>query len=390
MFASLPPIRLTGAMALREGEFQARTVALAHGRISAGPFPDIDLSGYLILPGIVDLHHSGALRQITPGAISDGGIAHIDQEAAAHGVTTRAVTVPWSWERPAAGPDAAKITADCWRQHRSRALIDLQLQLRTDPHMVESADALVQLVRDHAIAQVLFQDLASATRELRYSEPAEYARWCWRNGLRPMDTSAALDQVLAQKDRVPRHLCHLAEIFDDIGVLYGSIGDPDAETREHLSMIGARLCVDPATSQVAGAAYAVGDPVLLSADQVLHPHVADQKLDAVDLIRSGHCDALVSGAHSASLVQAVFHLAHQGVMSLAEAWALISTRPAAIQRLPDRGEIAHGRRADLTIIHAETQMVEATISAGHLAYLSGEAANRFMGLRGDLGSHAAE
>ena len=33
MPAPLPPIRLTGAVALREGQFCARTVGLARGRI---------------------------------------------------------------------------------------------------------------------------------------------------------------------------------------------------------------------------------------------------------------------------------------------------------------------------------------------------------------------
>ena len=390
MPAPLPPIRLTGAVALREGQFCARTVGLARGRIAAGPFPEVDLSGYLILPGIVDLHHSGALRQIGPGASGDCGMAQVDQEAASHGVTTRCISVPWSWERPAAAPSAARETARLWDLHRTRALTDLHLQLRADPHMVDNTDELMALVRDHGVSQVLFRDLASPARDLRGSDPERFAQWCWVQGATPDQVSDALDAVLTATGRVPRHLCRLAEAFDEIGVLYGSIGDRSAEAREHLSMIGARLCVDPETAQVAAAARAVGDPVLLSADSLLHPAVGGRKLDPVDLMRRGQCEALISGAHSASPLQAAVRLVDLGLMPLAEAWRLLSEVPARILRLPDRGEIATGRRADLTIVHARTRAVEATISAGRLAFLSGEAAHRFIGLRQDLQTLAAE
>jgi alpha-D-ribose 1-methylphosphonate 5-triphosphate diphosphatase len=51
-------------------------------------------------------------------------------------------------------------------------------------------------------------------------------------------------------------------------------------------------------------------------------------------------------------------------------------------RLADRGRIGYGRRADLTVVHAETRAVEATIAGGRLSYLTGEAATRFMAVGG--------
>ena len=59
------------------------------------------------------------------------------------------------------------------------------------------------------------------------------------------------------------------------------------------------------------------------------------------------------------------------------AWALISQYPAEIMRLPDRGTLTPGRRADLVIVQAETRQIVAPISGGALAYLSPEAAGRF-------------
>ena len=58
-------------------------------------------------------------------------------------------------------------------------------------------------------------------------------------------------------------------------------------------------------------------------------------------------------------------------------WAMISEAPARILRLPDRGRLDPGRRADLTIINSETRAIEATISGGRITHLAGEAAHRF-------------
>ena len=57
----------------------------------------------------------------------------------------------------------------------------------------------------------------------------------------------------------------------------------------------------------------------------------------------------------------------------------MSEAAAEIHGLPDRCTIAPGKRADLIVVHAGTRRVEATIAAGRLVFLTGEAANRFFG-----------
>jgi alpha-D-ribose 1-methylphosphonate 5-triphosphate diphosphatase len=57
---------------------------------------------------------------------------------------------------------------------------------------------------------------------------------------------------------------------------------------------------------------------------------------------------------------------------------MISTKPAEILRLPDRGRLTPGLRADLVVVNAQTRAIEATIAAGRLTYLAGEAGRRFL------------
>jgi alpha-D-ribose 1-methylphosphonate 5-triphosphate diphosphatase len=72
-----------------------------------------------------------------------------------------------------------------------------------------------------------------------------------------------------------------------------------------------------------------------------------------------------------------------GILDLPAAWALISSRPADILHLHDRGVIAPGKRADLCVVNAQTQRIEATLVAGRLTHLTGAAAQRFLGARSD-------
>ncbi|MEM1361511.1 MAG: hypothetical protein AAGF94_07305 [Pseudomonadota bacterium] len=79
-----------------------------------------------------------------------------------------------------------------------------------------------------------------------------------------------------------------------------------------------------------------------------------------------------------------------GVIPLSEAWRFVSVIQAQIMCLPDRGEIAQGRRADQTINNANTRAVEAAFSGGFIVFLSGEAAMRSIGIRRYFQNLAAE
>ena len=118
--------------------------------------------------------------------------------------------------------------------------------------------------------------------------------------------------------------------------------------------------------------------MILGAPNVVRGGSHSGRLSARDLIAEGLCDALASDYHYPALKQAVFHLLDEGVLSLADAWALVSEGPAAILGLADRGRIEEGLRADLVVLNAETRQIEATLVGGAISYLTGEAAARFL------------
>ena len=378
----LPPLRLTGATVLRDGMLQRRSVAIADGRITRGPLPEVDLTGYLIMPGIIDLHGDAFERQIAPrpGAAFplDRALLATDREAAANGVTTAWLAQGWSWEGGFRAPDAAEALLAAHAAARPRFLTDLRVQLRAETHLVDEGPRLLAAVARWGVDYVVFNDHLPEALEILRRDPPSLAAWARKLGRRPEDMSTAITAAEARGRDVPRHLCRLAEAFDELGVAYGSHDDPDGETRERFQMIGARIAEFPTSRRAAAAAAAMGAPVLLGAPNVVRGRSQAGNVAARDLIGEGLCDALVSDYHYPALAQAAFALLDAGLLPLEKAWTMISTRPAEILRLPDRGRIAPGLRADLVVINVETRTVEATIAAGRLAYLCGEAGRRFV------------
>jgi alpha-D-ribose 1-methylphosphonate 5-triphosphate diphosphatase len=181
----------------------------------------------------------------------------------------------------------------------------------------------------------------------------------------------------------------LAEAFDSMGVEYGSHDDPDGDTRERYRMIGARIAEFPISAGAASAAKAMGSPVLMGAPNVVRGKSQAGNIAAADLVAANACDALVSDYHLPAMAMAAWRLVDLGICDLARAWGMISTVPADILNLSDRGCIEPGRRADLVVVNAATRQIEATITCGRLAYLTGDAAGRFLRVAEDI-SLAAE
>ncbi|WP_306111893.1 MULTISPECIES: alpha-D-ribose 1-methylphosphonate 5-triphosphate diphosphatase [unclassified Roseovarius] len=381
-------MRLTGARVLRDGELQRRSVVVRQGVIGKGPLPEVDLSGYLVLPGIIDLHGDAFERHIAPRPSAPfpllDGLAATDRDAASNGITTAWLAQSWSWEGGHRAPDQAEALAQALAAYRPRMQTDLRLQIRCETHLTDSAERLLTLIDTHDIDYVVFNNHLDDALDAAQTRPATLARWAEEARRSPQQHLAALRAAKKNATYVPRFLCRLAEGFDRRGVLYGSHDDPDAETRETYSMIGAKICEFPVTRAAARLATAVGDPVLMGAPNVVRGGSQAGNAAAEDLIEAGHCDALVSDYHYPSLARAAFALVDKGLRTLPSAWALISSTPAHIMRLPDRGEIDYGRRADLVVVNEATRQIEATLCAGRITHLAGEAATRFFGAGTEL------
>ena len=178
---SHPPLRLVGATVLREGQMQKRSVAMQDGVITKGPLPEVDLTGFLVLPGIIDLHGDAFERHIAPRPSApfpiETGLHATDRDAAAHGVTTAWLAQSWSWEGGHRSPDMAEDIMESLDTLRPHLMTDLRLQLRVETHTVDTADRLLAAIRRHDIDYVIFNNHLDEALHLAGSRPTELALW---------------------------------------------------------------------------------------------------------------------------------------------------------------------------------------------------------------------
>lgn len=360
----LPPLRLTGATILREGELRQRSVAIARGKISKGPLPAVDLTGFLILPGIIDMM---ALPPALTGPQTPARILREAQrQAAAAGVTTGWLAAGWSWQGGHDCPERGEALLRALAQPSGP--VDLRPALRVETARSDLGPRLSALIAELRPQLLYFENTRDRLDRLEANDPVAFAAEAATLGLDAARLRSALCAAQTRAHEVPRHLCRIAEALDAVGAHYGSLDDSGGDIRESYSMIGARLATRPAAHSAAAASRAMGNPVLIGAGQ----HGLGD-----DLLQARLGNALVSDGNWPALAARALALAGRDFADLPRVWPLVSATPAEIMGLADRGTLDYGRRADLAVVNAATRRVEATICAGRLAHLSGLARERF-------------
>ncbi|MFV1440810.1 alpha-D-ribose 1-methylphosphonate 5-triphosphate diphosphatase [Phaeobacter sp. JH18-32] len=376
-------LTLTGADVLRpDGMERGGVLALAAGRIQAERAGrQIDLTGYRILPGIVDCHGDGFERHLAPrrGAMKQmvEGVIAAEAELAANGITTGVLAQFYSWEGGLRGPDFADQVFEGIKSAKPRVVTDLIPQLRFEIHLLEAYDDLPSQIAGWQVPYVVFNDHLPHDRLAQGKKPPRLTGQALKAGRNPEVHWQMLQQMHARRPEVPAALDQLAAKLQAAGVCLGSHDDHTADDRITWRHRGARISEFPETMEAAEAATSAGDPVILGSPNVVRGGSHKGNASALDLIAMGLCDALASDYHYPSPRRAALMLEKTGVLDFASAWRLVSAGPARILGLEDRGELRPGQRADLVILDAQGG-VAATLSGGRVSYMNGDVAGRFL------------
>ncbi len=378
----MPNLDLINAEVLHPDGLSPASLSFAEGVIADDPVGRrVDLTGFQVLPGIVDLHGDAFERHLAPrrGAMKQlsEGLVAAEAELAANGITTAVLAQFVSWEGGLRGLAFADQVFTGIRDTAPELVTDVRPQLRFETHMLDLYGSLPQQIADWGVGYVVFNDHLPHDRLAQGKMPKRLVGQALKAGRSPESHLAQMQEMHARRDEVPAALDRLCAELAQRGVKMGSHDDQTAEGRALWRARGVTLAEFPETQEAAEAAHEAGDAVIMGAPNVVRGGSHNGNLSALDLISLGLCHALASDYHYPSPRRAALMLAQSGLVDLAGAWALVSSGPAQVLGLTDRGTLAPGKRADIVVLDKTTGRVAATFVAGRVSFMSGAIAERF-------------
>lgn len=350
---------LTNAVLILRDRVQEGTIVIRDGRIADvsethSHVPGaIDLDGDYVMPGVIDVHTDNLERQVQPRVNarwpSRSAMLSHDAQTAAAGVTTVLDALCLG----DLGFDAERMKTFQDGVRDLDALADTGLlksehflHLRCETPAIDVMD-LVDPVADHPrVRMVSFMDHSPGVGQ--YADMENYRKLRRRNGLTEAQIDARIALLLEQraKYRRPNREALLARIAH-LDISLASHDDQTVENIDENVADGIMISEFPVRMEAAQAARARGMTVIAGAPNIVRGGSHSGNVGAADLVRAGTVDAFASDYVPAALVEAAFLTVDQCAITLPEAIAMITDSPARMARLPDRGRIAEGLRADL-------------------------------------------
>lgn len=219
--ASACPLCLTGARILLGVEMVDQPLTRADGRVAEGDAPELDLTGYLVLPGIIDLHGDGFERHLTPRPTAPfdkrSALRSATAELAVNGVTAAWLSQSWSWEGGFRSKRATCDLLEALTAERAALLADVRVQIRLKTHVTEAFFAVEQAVARHGVDYVVFNNHLPEAVEMADTQPARFAQWAAQTKRSADEMLAIVRAAQAQDPHVPTALPRIAAAFGPMG-----------------------------------------------------------------------------------------------------------------------------------------------------------------------------
>lgn len=369
-----------GASVYLPGEIAQTNVTIADGRIAEiggrAQGEMIDARGLILAPALIDVHGDAFERQLMPrpGVYfpTETAVIDTDRQLAANGIATAYHAITLGWEPGLRDVARGRDLMQAMRDLAPRLMVENRVQLRWETFAFEALDVIAWALAGPLLPSVAFNDHTSMTMRA-YDVPiqdrgfelspdfsiaslddermkARTASKAKRAGLSDDAYIALLAQIWDRRADVPGTIEKVAAMGRAAGAPMLSHDDTRAETREWFRNLGAGVAEFPMVIEAAEAARAGDDPIIFGAPNAARGGSHIGSLGAGDMVEAGLCDALASDYFYPAMLAAVAKLDEERRADRLALWSLVSTGPARAMNLADRGEIAIGQRADLTLV----------------------------------------
>jgi len=334
-----------------------RIVAIGEGTSPAG---SIDVSGDLLMPGLIELHtdHLEAHYVPRPKVFWNplAAVVSYDGQLATCGITTVLDSLRVWREDGAEDVDGrAGILAAAISAARESNMLraDHFLHLRCEVPMPDVVEEAKELIDRPDVRLMSLMDHTPGQRQFR----DEVKLRTYYRGKGGGMTDAELDVLF--KRRFHYQQAYAARNMREIVALAHKheipLASHDDTTQENVTdAIRDRVSVAefPTTMEAARGLHQAGIDILMGAPNVVRGGSHSGNIAAIDLAREGLLDILSSDYVPSSLLMGALQLPREvPAIDLAAAVCTVTKTPAEAVGLSDRGEIAIGKRADLIRVH---------------------------------------
>lgn len=346
-----------GAVVLADRVLSPGTVVVYDGMIvdaRHGVTPDADDLGTdtIIVPGAIDLHSDAVekLAEPRPGVRLPFPVAvrALDHRLAGAGVTTGYAALSLAGDEIGLRERSATEMLAYELRVLSDPKVDHRLHLRVEVTDEDSVVAAEELLGYGAVA--MLSAMNHTPGQGQFPSTDSYVAFYRRNyAVSEQELHVRIGVKVAATPHLEIRLTRLGTAAARAGTPF-AWHDPDsAETIERARSHGAVIAEFPTTVSAALAARPAGLAVAMGAPNLLLRRSTSGNLGAVEALAVGALDLLVSDYYP----EAMWPAALGSGLPLPDAVRLVTTAPAEVAGLRDRGVIAPGRRADLVALRPD-------------------------------------
>jgi alpha-D-ribose 1-methylphosphonate 5-triphosphate diphosphatase len=312
-----------------------------------------------IIPGLIELHtdHLEPHYAPRPRVFWDplAAVVSYDAQIASSGITT-------VFDSFRAGSDGDRSTLGTGLHELAKAVqtarnagmlrVEHRTHLRCEICAPDVLDEAERFLADYDVGLMSLMDHTPGLRQYR-----DESKWRTYYRGKTGRTEAELDVLVAERRAAhsanhDRHRNSLVAMAKRRNVRLASHDDTTIEHVTESKMDGISVAEFPTTLEAASALHGSGIAVMMGAPNVVRGGSHSGNIAARDLVERGLLDILSSDYVPGSLLQAAFMLsAIPSVGGLPGALALVTSNPARVTGLTDRGVIAAGQRADLVRVN---------------------------------------
>jgi len=352
----------SGFVTVRDG----RIVSLLPEGPRAGRHADqvvVDGHDRLLLPGLIDLHNDGIEQEIEPRprAVFPLSIAlrSLESQLVSHGITTIFHSFSFMDGREGTlDPQILEPTVRELNRQRRTGIIRHLVHARYEMAEVHHVDRFRRLIEGGFVNLASFMDHTPGQGQYRNPEYLVnyYAR---KYHAAREDVEAIMRERLAKagSPAVDAALSTLSACARAAGIPVASHDDDSPQKVARMHSLGVTISEFPVELSAARAALSSGMHVAVGAPNLLRGGSTTNNLSAMEAVRADCADILCSDYYSPALLNAVFKLAREGALPLADAVRMATLNPARAAGLDGvLGSLEAGKRADLILVNDDGEL----------------------------------